>query len=425
MSVVTACLAAFAPSCVQAQPKTSPAEGTWLGWFTLRDSVQSPFRFEIDGDGSVHFLNAQERFYSGKAATQGDSIFIPLDQFDNELRLQIKGDRMKGLWRRQDGTGYTLRVVAEKGKFSQHKNNPPAPTRNFSGKYEITFNRPDGTTQRALVMLDQEDQALTGTFLKLSYDSRYLEGIVRGDSFYLSTFIGATPEYYHGRIDRDGNIEGEQVGTINKQSFEGKFDNDAQLPDSYSLTRLKTGYSSLDFSFPDVHGNKVSLKDDRFRNKVVIITITGTWCPNCIDEAAYMSPWYKKNRSRGVEVIAVHYERNTDMAYARKVMERFRERFDIRYIQVLGGHPNKDSVARSLPALEGLISFPTTIIIGRDGNVAKIHTGYMGPATGIYHDEFVKEFSETIDRLLSAGSITPGPADSNPLPPGKSRPSPP
>ena len=154
------------------------------------------------------------------------------------------------------------------------------------------------------------------------------------------------------------------------------------------------------FSFPDINGNMISLSDDKYKNKVVIIPVTGTWCPNCIDEAAFLSPWYEKNKDRGVEIMTIHYERQSDTGFSRKVMRRFRDRFNIRYDQVFGGIANSDTVRRTL-GLPEFRSYPTTLFIDRKGNVAKMHSGYSGPATGRFYDEFLKEFNDEVDRLLS------------------------
>ena len=101
-----------------------------------------------------------------------------------------------------------------------------------------------------------------------------------------------------------------------------------------------------------------------------------------------------------MEVVGIHYERQLDSAYVRKALTRFREKFDIQYDQVIAGKPDKQLVAESLPALSNFLSFPTTIIINKKGEVAQIHTGYSGPATGKYYTDFVKEFNTEIDALL-------------------------
>ena len=143
----------------------------------------------------------------------------------------------------------------------------------------------------------------------------------------------------------------------------------------------------------------VSLDDEKYRNKVLIIPITGTWCPNCIDEAAFLSPWYKKNKDRGVEIITIHYERQTDTAFSRKVMRRFRNRFNIEYDQLFGGMSSSDTVRTSL-TLPEFRAFPTTLFIDKKHRISKIHSGYSGPATGKFYDEFIRDFNEEVDKLL-------------------------
>ncbi|HTF27284.1 MAG TPA: TlpA disulfide reductase family protein [Flavitalea sp.] len=249
-------------------------------------------------------------------------------------------------------------------------------------------------------LFEQEGSKLKGTFLRITGDSRYLEGIVEGNTFQMSSFIGSSPGYYKGTISADGKINGEIIGSRGSQAFTGLPDENAALPDAYKLTYLKDGYSSLDFTFPDADGKMVSLKDKQYQNKVVIVTIGGTWCPNCIDETNFLVPWFKANKKRGIEAIAIHYERQTDPAYVKKVLTRFREKFHIEYQQLFAGKADKQAVAASLPALNTFLSFPTTIIIDKQGKVAKIHTGFSGPATGKYYDEFVKEFNHDIDALL-------------------------
>jgi peroxiredoxin len=374
--------------------------GKWRGVFTIAGEVQVPFNFEINPDGKVYFLNAKEKFEAGNVRMKEDSLFIPLDQFDNVLAFRIDNLKLRGELRKQDGTGSPIPVHAEKAayRFPEPKSKASG---DFSGTYDITFKSADGSEEKAVGLFTQTGNKLSATFLRVSGDSRFLEGIVDGNKFYLSTFIGSGPGYYKGSFDKDGKLNGEIVYSRGGgQAFAGNLNEEATLPDVFSLTHLKDGYSSLEFSFPDVDGKMISLKDEKFRNKVVIVTITGTWCPNCIDEAAFLSPWYKENKNRGVEAIALHYERQTDSAFVRKMLTRFRNKYDIQYDQVIAGKADKQAVAESLPALNTFLAFPTTIFIDKKGNVAKIHTGYTGPATGSHYEHFKREFNELIDSLL-------------------------
>src|SRR4051812_22695542 len=79
--------------------------GEWRGEFELKQGLLVPFNFEISGSGKVFLLNADERFESGEISIEKDSLFIPLDQFDNELAFQISRNHLKGEWRNQDHIG--------------------------------------------------------------------------------------------------------------------------------------------------------------------------------------------------------------------------------------------------------------------------------------------------------------------------------
>ena len=391
----------FVLSCLYSysQKDVKDFKGKWRGEFTIRQNLPVPFNFEISGNGMMYMLNADEKFETGKIVIKEDSIFVPLDQFDNELAFKIHKNILTGELRKQDHTGTPLLVKAEKNITYRFKENKNLPSKNISGSYDIEFTFESGNHERSVAIFKQNGKLLTGTFLKESGDARYLQGITEGNKFYLSSFIGSSPGYYTGTVNDDGTITGEQIGSRIKHSFKGKRDDNAALPDAYKKISLSERKQLLSFSFPDADGNIISLKDEKYKNKVLIIPVTGTWCPNCIDEAAFLSPWYKKNKERGVEIITIHYERQADTAYSAKVMRRFRNRFDIQYDQVFGGLSNSDTVRNTLNLPE-FKAFPTTLFIDKKGRISKIHSGYSGPATGKFYEDFIREFNEEVDRLL-------------------------
>ncbi len=368
----------------------------------MRDTIEVPFNFEIDTQGKLFFLNGAERFEAGTLQIQGGSVWVPLDQFDNQLTLRARKNHLEGYLHKQGQTEVIARVLAEKNKTHRFEESRVKPAADISGKYEVWFAGADGRPRPAIALLQQEGEKLTGTFQRPSGDSRYLEGKVDGNQFYLSAFIGYNPVYFRGSFTGDGKINGEQVGLSSNQQFSGVRNEQAALPVPPSgITTMKEGRSVLPFSFPDIQGRQVSPTDEKYRNKVVVVVITGTWCPNCMDEVAFLAPWYRKNRQRGVEIIAIHYERQRDPVFVEKVMTRIKNRYGIDYDQVFGGIAQVDSVSRSLPDLENFSSFPTTILLNKKGAVARIHTGYSGPATGALHENFISTFNREIDELLA------------------------
>ena len=382
------------------------ALGSWRGTFELRPGVEIPFNFDIrpdkTGNLKAYFKNGTESFEGGPVRQTSDSLFILIDQFDNELAFKIADGPLTGTFSKQDRTGTPLIVKIEPNTTTRFPETNTPPAANISGTYDVTFTSADGKEEKVVGLFHQQGNKLTGTFLRVTGDSRFLEGIVDGNQFYLSSFYGSGPAYYKGQFTGDGQITGENIGIRGSQPFKGIKNDSAALPDAYKLTYLKPDYTTFDFSLPDIDGNTISLKDKRFKNKVVIVTIGGTWCPNCVDETAFLAPWYTQNKNRGVEIVSIQYERKTDTAFVRKVLTRMRDRYAIQYTQVFGGVADKQVVANSLPSLNTFLAFPTTIFIDKQGRVAEIHTGYSGPATGIYYQKFQQEFNAKVDALLAA-----------------------
>jgi thiol-disulfide isomerase/thioredoxin len=143
----------------------------------------------------------------------------------------------------------------------------------------------------------------------------------------------------------------------------------------------------------------VSLTDEKYRGKVVVVSILGSWCPNCLDEMSFLSPWYKANKERGVEVVGLAFERKTEPAYVQKVLSNLINKHQTTYDILVAGKIGDDK--KVLPEIDGLKSYPTTIFIDKKGNVRKIHTGFNDPATGLFYDEFKSEFNKLVDELLA------------------------
>ena len=176
-----------------------------------------------------------------------------------------------------------------------------------------------------------------------------------------------------------------------------------ELPDEDQLTFLKEGYDKVSFSFPDASGNLISLEDTRFKNKVVLIQIMGTWCPNCLDESRFYSEYYKNNKDKAVEFIALAFEYAKTPEAAFKNMARLKENAGIKYPVLLAqyGSSSKTEAQEKLPMLAHILSYPTSIYIDKAGKVRKIHTGFNGPATGDKFTAFKAEFYAFIDALLN------------------------
>jgi len=175
----------------------------------------------------------------------------------------------------------------------------------------------------------------------------------------------------------------------------------ATLPDANKLTFLKEGFHKINFKFPDLNGKMVSLTDKKYQNKELILQIFGTWCPNCMDETNFYSQWYKKNKDKNVAIIGLAFEAKPDFNYAKARVENMKKRLNVTYDFLIAGTYKNNGASKALPMLNHVMSFPTSIIIDKKGIVRKIHTGFSGPATGKYYENFKIEFNNFINKLLA------------------------
>ncbi|MFC7669675.1 peroxiredoxin family protein [Hymenobacter humi] len=206
-------------------------------------------------------------------------------------------------------------------------------TPDYTGTWRVTFREDDGNTYPAVGVFKQQGAALTGTFLTTTGDYRYLSGAVLPEGMGLSTFDGNHGYLFQAAKQPNGTLKGEfYSGKSGHETWTAVLDPKAKLPDADTLTYLKKGESRLNFKFPSIfEGGVVEPTGPKYRGKVVVIQLLGSWCPNCMDETAFLAPWYDKNKGRGVEVIGLGYERSPEYAKASARLRNLRERYNINY----------------------------------------------------------------------------------------------
>lgn len=252
--------------------------------------------------------------------------------------------------------------------------------------------------------LRQVGNTVTGTFLNPTGDYRYLEGVATKDSLLLSCFDGGHAFLITGKKEGSKNISGGTFysGAAYKESWQAIKDAQAKVTTSTVAMYVKPGEEKLHFTFKDLQGQPVSINDEKFKNKVVVIQLMGSWCPNCMDETAFLSEYYNKNKQRGIEVIALAYEYSTDWERSVKSLQKFQQRFNVKYTILNTGVTVNDSLRteKTLPELTPIKFFPSSVIIDKKGKIRKLDTGFNGPATGEHYTFFKKEFESTINSLL-------------------------
>lgn len=368
-----------------------------------------PFGLELqkkaDNTYQVYILNASERFQTDDASILGDSLRIPISLFDAELVAQMTDKNLTGIFRKNKGRKSFVQVPF---KATLGYNYRFVPTQKVANKMDLqgkwATNFINTTTQNkgfAVGIFEQKGNVVTGSFLTTTGDYRFMDGNRVGDSLFLSTFDGSHTFLMKARI-KGNKITGKfSDSVLGFKKIEAQKDEHAALPDVKKITYLKEGYEKLNFTFPNEKGEKISLADDAFKGKVVVVQILGSWCPNCMDESSYLAPFYQKNKVKGLEIIGLAYEKNTDVAFFKTKMELLRKRFGIEYPLLQAGVNNSESATESLPMLNKVIGFPTTLILDKKGKIRETHTGFSGPGTGKYYTEWVADFERLMDKLLA------------------------
>jgi peroxiredoxin len=408
-SFLTLALGWIATGCEDAPVADQPVglpTGYWVASITLPGGdIETGLEISRDGDiYNASLVNGQERVRIDDVQFADGELVLRFPAFNNEIRATLAGGTLSGeltLVKRYGDTEVMPFSATAGGEVSAEGG--PAANHDLSGRWAVRFHEPDGTDTASIGEFAQRGSRLFGTFLNPNGDHRFLAGHVRGDEFHLSTFDGAHAFIFSGGIDEEGKIVDADFwsGTSWHQTWSANRDMSVVLPDAFSRTWLKPGYERFEFEFPDENGNIVTLNDEKYRDKVVMVTIAGTWCPNCNDEARYLAPFYKRYRDRGLEIVALMFEHFDDEVIAAEQVRAFRSKHDIEYDTLIAGISDKDDASRKLPSLSAVLAFPTTIFIDRDGRVRKIHTGFSGPGTGEYFVELQKQFTELVTTLLA------------------------
>lgn len=124
--------------------------------------------------------------------------------------------------------------------------------------------------------------------------------------------------------------------------------------------------ASPDFTLKDLDEHDVSLR--QFKGKVVLVNFWATWCGPCRIEIPWLVELQDKYAARGFTVLGVAMDEEGESAVAPFVQkERFKvggTSRSINYPIVLGDDATADKFG-------GLLGFPTSVLISKDGRVIK------------------------------------------------------
>ena len=382
-------------------------EGSWLLQFKITETNNIPVNFnltKVNDHYQVEFLNAEEKIIANDVVIKGNQISIKDPVFNVWFEGNIvDATTIEGNWYK-DGQDYKVPFVAKHGKIKRFESPEvlSVSSESITGRWEVDFSKDNEEDHyKAIGQFKHVDNYLTGTFMTETGDYRFLEGNVYNDSLYLSCYDGAHLFLFKAQLKNDSLIGTFWSGIHWQEPWVAVRNKDFKLTNPDSLTFLKDGYTNLAFTFPNLNGDSVSLSDEKYAGKVVIVNIMGPWCPNCKDETAYLTELYDQYHEKGLEIIALSYNKSEDFETAKNNTLKVKEFFGAKYDFLIAGQANKISAGKTLPMLNHIMSFPTSIFIDRKGNIRKIRTGFYGPGTGTFYKRYIERTNDFTAKLLS------------------------
>lgn len=401
-------------STLPAQQKNSSVRH-WSGTATASgQSIPVALDLSIPGkDGSVEgaFLNGQERSTSSSGSEQNGHLVLSFSDYARKL----EGDVIDGSFH---GTLSGSRMKAPIPVELHPDRDGKVPTRFVAGARASTIN---GDWEMA-VKSSKGESAWILRVSPFGGNGEIKAVILRIDGDTGGMYGGFDTASAAYRVSRFGPF-GRELLTLKPQAngtllvtnllgdggqWTARRENIARAEKLAPPTRPTEQTTVADpnqpfqFSAPNLAGVTVSSTDPQFHDKVVIVAIGGSWCPNCHDEAPFLVELYNRFHAQGLEIVNLSFEEQDQLKDPQR-LRAFITKYGIPYTVLVAGTP--DDLHTVVPQGKNLNSWPTSFFIGRDGLVKQTHAGFSGPATGQSYVDLKAETTALIEKLLAQQTV--------------------
>jgi thiol-disulfide isomerase/thioredoxin len=409
-------IAAWADSAASG---TASIDGRWDASLTVNGAA-IPFRLDISGDGATlkgTLYNGDDKEFTTKASFQNGTLVLNQEHYLTKIVATLKDGQLQGKIQMRGDQGPEGSVFEAK----RHVDAPPAAVNapSIAGSWIVPFESNKGEKAWRFIA-KQSGNDVTAAILRVDGDTGALTGTFRDGKWLLSHFDGSRPYLLEVTLAADGSLAmvqkggGPRTGPLTAYREDVAQAKSLPAPSDYTThTTMKDPNEVFAYSFPDVNGKVLSNNDPKFKGKVVLAIVTGTWCPNCHDEAQYLVQLYKKYRDQGLEIVALDFEEPEQQDDLARV-HAFMKQYGVEYTYLIAGAPAE--MWEKVPQALNLNTWPATLFVGRDGRVKHIHAGFAAPASGEFNAQLKQEFTSTIEKLLAeksgslvSANVTPAP----------------
>jgi thiol-disulfide isomerase/thioredoxin len=424
----------MAISAYAATTNADAVDGRWNATLITQSGNVIPFRLDVTGSGPTLkgvLYNGFNPYEETTSATfQNDNLVLNIEHYLTTITATVKDGQLSG-----NVVTHNRGASAEYGFQAARYAKPDSTATDaplIAGSWEIPLETPSSKGEKAFrFIVEQRGPDVAASILRVDGDTGAYSGTYHDGKWVLSHFDGSRPGVIVVSPQKDGTLailqnpeRVEQTATRTSNAAPGaskSYDDsiaDGRYtptlvayrsevartkglpePDNYEThTTVRDPNEKFTFKFPDVNGNLVSSDDPRFKGKVVLAIVTGTWCPNCHDEAQYLVQLDKKYRAKGLAIVALDFEEPEQQgSLARE--RAFVKQYGVKYTYLIAGAPAE--MWEKVPQAVNLNTWPATIFVGRDGRVRSIHSGFASPASGEFNRQVQKEFTSKIEQLLA------------------------
>jgi thiol-disulfide isomerase/thioredoxin len=362
-----------------------------------------PFKLELAGDGANvkgWFFNGDDREISNSGKLENGSLVLNFDSYLAKLTVTVKNGVLDGEYGPILKKNYPVHATRAVAAKPQTKVDAPS----IAGQWDLLGVASSKGEKAWHLILRQSGAEISGAILRVDGDTGTLTGSYKDGKFVLSHFSGSRPALLILKPASDGTLDVSlsalhgfnEMKAVRPEEARAKGLPEPTDPDKH--TTVRNPNEPFPFSFPDLNGHVVSNTDARFHGKVVLINVTGSWCPNCHDEAPFLAGLYDKYHDQGLEVVALSFE-EADQLKDPTRLRAFIKEYGIKYTVLLGGET--ESAKEKLTQAVNWDAWPTTFFVGRDGRVRSAHAGFPSPGSGELYRQTKEHFVAQVEKLLA------------------------
>ena len=356
-------------SCIEPQDKfTKIPPGIWRGVLYIVDNPmvikdkeeitvktdftgELPFNFDVvyDNDSVFHIeiINGEERIkveditFGRSKTIAKDTVGIHFPVYDTYISAFYEERVLEGFWYVNYKKDYKIRFKAWYGENTRFKLPIGKADVDFTGKWAVDIEAGTVDAYPGVAIFKQEENKINGTIETETGDFRYMSGDVLGKKAYLSCFDGAHAFLVEVKMMEDGSLSGQySSGNSYVAALVGKKDENAKLVDPFGISKPASN-QPITYSALKTDGSIFSLSDPAIAQKIKVLLVMGTWCPNCKDATTFLKSYLKENKSDDLAIASIAIERYRDSARVLGILDKYKSKMEVPWDVAIGGYYDK------------------------------------------------------------------------------------